>query len=111
MNALLLYHDLKERDIRLEVDGGRLKVDAPVGSFTEEDKAAMLEAKPILLKVLADNDQPQDDGRRFAVRPSRYPGYTSLYDPIHDEWHDFPTHHCFPSIVAEAGTRRKGGAA
>ena len=50
--------------------------------------------------------------RRFDARPSRYPGYTSLYDPVEDEWHDFPTKDCYPSIVELANKkRRKGGAA
>src|SRR5215204_7303130 len=53
----------------------------------------------------------QVDLRRFDARPSRYPGYTSLYDPVEDEWHDFPTKDCYPSIVELANKkRRKGGA-
>ena len=111
MNALLLYHGLNERGVRLESDGEFLKVNAPVGSLTQEDRTALLEAKPILLKFLAERQEPRGDERRFDVRPSRHPGYTSLYDPVHDEWHDFPTKDCFPSLVEEAYGRRNGGAA
>ena len=112
MNALKLYHDLKKRDIRLEADGENLKVDGPVGALTEQDRAALVEAKPVLLRFLAGRHrEPEDDGRRFDARPSRHPGYTSLYDPIGDEWHAFPTVDCYPSVVALAGGYREGGAA
>ncbi len=114
MSALSLYHDLKRRDVRLEADGDKLRVDAPAGVLTAEIKAALSGAKPALLRLLSceeAKEQPQYDGRRFDARPSRHPGYTSLYDPLHDEWHDFPTRDCYPSIVELANRRRKGGAA
>ncbi len=112
MNALKLYQDLKERGVVLEASGGNLKVNAPAGALTEEDRTALRESKPALLKLLS-RTQESDEGndRRFKSRRSRYPGYTSLYDPVHDEWHDFPTKDCFPSIVAEANKRKRGGAA
>ncbi len=112
MNALRLYHDLKKRDIRIEVTDENLKVDAPVGALTEEDRVALKQAKPALLKFLSGvqgRQEPEDDGRRFDARPSRHPGYTSLYDPTERRWHDFPTRDCYPSIVALASRRRKGG--
>ncbi len=112
MNALKLYHGLKARGVNLEADGDALRVDAPAGVLTEEDRAALVECKPALLGFLSrTRREPEDDGRRFRARPSCYPGYTSLYDPIGDEWHDFPTKDCYPSVVALAGGRRKGGAA
>ncbi len=112
MNALSLYHDLKARGVNLEAQGEHLKVDAPAGVLTEGDRAALVELKPILLRFLSRAaGEPEYKGRRFEVRRSRHPGYTSLYDPVRDEWHDFPTNDCLPSIVAEAGGRRKGGAA
>jgi hypothetical protein len=115
MNALKLYHDLKARGVILEAceAGENLKVDAPAGVLTEEDKTALVEFKPILLKFLSRKAtwEPEDDGRCFIARRSRHPGYTSLYDPVHDEWHDFPTKDCLPSIVAETSRHRKGGAA
>ena len=53
MNALALYHDMKRRGVRLEADGGRLLVDAPAGELSEQDRAALAEAKPVLLRMLA----------------------------------------------------------
>jgi hypothetical protein len=114
VNALRLYHDLKKRDIRLEAAGENLKVDAPAGVLTDEHQAALLECKPDLLRFLArqkDPQEPEDANRRFDARPSRHPGYTSLYDPLEDRWHDFPTKDCYPSVVALAGGQSKGGAA
>jgi hypothetical protein len=110
VNALSLYHNLKERGVILEAQGERLKVDAPVGVVTEEDRAALVEFKPTLLKVLSRVGAREHDykGRRFEARRSRHPGYTSLYDPVHGEWHDFPTEDCLPSIVADTDSRKKG---
>ncbi len=113
MNVLKLYHDLKGRGVRLETVGENLKVDAPAGVLTDEDRTALLEAKLLLIR-LCRRDSPEeapDDGRRFDARPSHHPGYTSLYDPTEDRWHDFPTASCLPSIVALTSKRRKGGAA
>ena len=53
MNVLSLYHDLKKRGVRLEADGARLLVDAPAGELSEQDRAALAEAKPALLRTLA----------------------------------------------------------
>ena len=112
MNVLLLYHDLKARGVILEADGDRLLVDAPADTLTERDKDTLLEFKPALLKILARKEEPQDDGRRFDARPCSITGYTSLYDPIHGEWHDFPARDCYPSIVELAKRKcKKGGAA
>ena len=110
MNALSLYHNLKERGVILEAQGERLRVDAPVGVVTEEDRAALVEFKPTLLKFLSRiaAREHEDAGRRFEARRSRHPGYTSLYDPVHGEWHDFPTEDCLPSIVADTDRRKKG---
>jgi hypothetical protein len=113
MNVLELYHDLKRRDVRLVADGDNLKVDAPADALTDGDRAALIECKPVLLRFLAGvqtRQEPADDGRRFKASRSKYPGYTSLYDPIAGEWHDFPTKDCFPSLVAEAN-RKKGATA
>ncbi len=118
MNALSLFHDLKQRGVILAAspDGEHLKVDAPAGVLTEADRAGLQEFKLILLRILS-HQAPQepsepDNGRRFEARRSRHPGYTSLYDPIEGVWHDFPTKDCFPSIVALADKhRRKGGVA
>jgi hypothetical protein len=115
MNAFSLYDDLKQRGVILGAVGERLKIDAPVGVVTEDDKTALRQYKPVLLGLLSRQAAPieaVDDGRHFDARPSRHPGYTSLYDPIHDEWHDFPTKDCYPSIVTLANKKRyRGGVA
>jgi TubC N-terminal docking domain len=46
VNVVRLYHDLKKRDIRLEADDKDLKVDAPVGALTEEDRAVSRSSSP-----------------------------------------------------------------
>jgi len=112
VNVLAIYHDLKARGVILEADGESLMVDAPAGVLTDEDKAELKELKPILLRLSRRIvEDPVDDGRRFDARPSRYPGYTGIYDPIDDEWHDFPTKDCCPSIVELANKRRRRGGA
>jgi hypothetical protein len=113
VSALSLYHDLKARGVKLQADGQLLKVDAPAGELTKEDKATLAKFKSTLLKFLSGIERPRDDRHRFDARPSRYPGYTSLYDPTTGKWHDLPTRDCYPSIVqlANEKKRRKGGAA
>ncbi len=114
MNVLALYHDMKKRGVLLEASGEQLLVDAPAGELSEQDRAALVEAKPVLLRMLArkTNRETVDDGRRFDARPSRYSGYTGIYDPVDDEWRDFPTKDCFESIVELANRkRRRGGVA
>ena len=113
MNVLALYHDMKRRGVLLKAEGERLVVDAPAGVLSGQDRAALDEAKPVLIRMLTlrKDEEPEDDGRRFDARPSRYPGYTGIYDPIDDEWHDFPTKDCFESIVELANRKRRGGGA
>ena len=45
---------------------------------------------------------------RFEARPGRHPGYTSFYDPDSDEWYDFPTRDCFPSIGGNQRQTQRG---
>lgn len=116
MNILALYHDMKNRSVRLEIDGECLLVDAPAGELTENDKANLAEAKPRLLKLLRQRssvplEKLRADKRRFDARPSRYAGYTSLYDSVEGTWHDFPTKDCYPSIVGLANKKRSKGRA
>lgn len=109
MTALALYRDLKARGVGFEVDAGKLRVDAPAGELTQEDKVKLKELKPMLLKVLYRVERAEGEGRRFDAKPSRHRGYMSLYDPTTDEWHDFPTKDCYPSLVELANRKRKNG--
>ena len=107
MNALSLYHDLKERGVILEDQGEYLKVDAPVGVVTEEVKTALVEFKPTLLRLLSGTleEQPLRESK------SRWsgPGLIRILDPFTNEWHEWPAANCLPGVVAEADRRRKGG--
>jgi hypothetical protein len=118
VNAKVLLDELRGRGVNVETDGEHLLINAPFGVITEELKATLGELKAQVIGILTferrilKHKPKQDDGRRFRARPSRHPGYTALYDPVNDEWHDFPTRECFPSIVGEAKDKlRKGGAA
>jgi TubC N-terminal docking domain len=112
MNAHALLDELRSQDVHLEAEGRRLVVDAPAVTFTDELRLVLTEHKPSLLKVLEWERCKHEEGDRrgFVARWSREPGWISLHDPTTGEWHDFPARDCFPSIVAEAGARRKGGA-
>ena len=107
MNALSLYHDLKARGVILEAQGEHLKVDAPAGVVTEEDRAALVELKPILLTFLTRTPE-EEPLRESKARWSR-PGLIRILDPFTGEWHEWPASECLPGVVAEADRLRKGG--
>lgn len=114
MNALKLIHDLEKRDIRLDADGDKLKVDTPAGVLTEEDRAALLEAKPILLKFLSREpapEEPESDAEDMPKSKARWagPGWIRLFDPIEKAWHEIPSSMCLPGVIAEADAHRRLG--
>ena len=111
MNALSLYHDLKKRGVIFEAQGEHLKVDAPADVVTEEDKAALIEFKPILLKFLSRNAVrvPKEEPLRESKARWSGPGRIRIRDPFTGEWHEWPVAKCLPSVVAEADRNRKGG--
>ena len=106
MNALSLYYDLKERGVILEAQGEYLKVDAPAGVVTEEDKSALLEFKPTLLRFLSRT--PEEQLLRESKARWAGPGLVRIRDPFTGEWHEWPAVKCLPGIVAEADRRKKG---
>ena len=109
MNALALYHDLEKRGVILEAQGEYLKVDAPAGVVTEEDKIALIEFKPLLLEFLArPREEPQQAPERESVVRWAGPGLVRIRDPFTGEWHEWPAARCLPGVVAEADRRRKG---
>lgn len=73
MNASLLYNDFKERGVILEASGDKLLVDAPAGELTDEDKSALAESKPILLKFLSDRGELRNDGGPSMPGPADIP--------------------------------------
>ena len=109
MNALKLYHDLKARGVILEASeaGEHLKVDAPVGAVTDEDRAALVEFKPALLKILSRAVGEEKPLRESKARWSG-PGLIRILDPFTNEWHEWPAAKCLPGVVAEADRRREG---
>jgi len=108
VNALSLYHDLKERGVILEAQGEYLKVDAPVGVVTEEDKTALVEFKPTLLRFLSRT--PKEEQLRESKARWSGPGRIRIRDPFTGEWHEWSAAKCLPGVVAEADKRRTGDA-
>jgi TubC N-terminal docking domain len=109
VNALSLYHNLKERGVILEAQGEHLRVDAPGGVVTEKDKTALKEFKPVLLKFLSrPREEPQQVPERESVARWAGPGLIRILDPFTGEWHEWPAAGCLPGVVAEADRRRKG---
>jgi hypothetical protein len=106
VNARSLYHDLKERGVILKAQGKYLKVDAPAGVVTEEDKIALVEFKPKLLEFLSRTPEEQP----LCESKARWsgPGLIRILDPFTGEWHEWPVVKCLPGVVAEADRRRKG---
>ena len=108
MNALKLYHDLKARGVILEAQGEHLKVDAPTGVVTEEDKSALVEFKSVLLEFLSRPEESQRGPKRKSAVRWAGPGIVRIRDPFTGEWHEWPAAKCLPGVVAEADSSRNG---
>jgi hypothetical protein len=109
VNALSLYHHLEKRGVILEAQGEHLKVDAPAGVVTEEEKTALVEFKPVLLEFLSrPREESQQAPERESIARWAGPGLVKIRDPFTGEWHEWPAARCLPGVVAEADRRRKG---
>jgi hypothetical protein len=111
MNALKLNHEMKARGVNLEAVGEDLRVGAPVGVLTDEDRSALLECKPDLLEFLSRQAErrPRKSEARWAGL-----GWIRILDPDAEEWHEMRASECLPGMIAEADAHRrrgKGGAA
>ena len=73
MNATTLLTDLRNRGIRLSVAGERLSVDAPKGAMTADLRAALVEHKAGLLRLLNAQDA-EVQWRIEAMRRQIQPG-------------------------------------
>jgi TubC N-terminal docking domain len=112
LSAKALFAELRERGVEIMAEGELLRY-RPRSAVTPELLDRLRTHKPTLLMLLAweGRNLKEADRRRFVAKQSRAPGWISLHDPTTGEWHDFPARDCFPSIIAEAGARRNGGAA
>lgn len=86
--------------MRLEADGLSLHVDAPIGVLTDEERGALAERKPQLLKLLHWERRrlEEADRRGLVIKWAREPGYIALHDPTTGEWHEVRASECLPSI-------------
>ena len=69
MTAADLLHSLAGRGVRLEARDGRLRVDAPAGALTAEDRQALACLKRELLTLLAGALAPDPTVRPLAPPP------------------------------------------
>ncbi len=114
MNARALLENLKSQDVRLEVDGERLVVDAPAGAITDEIRTILAEHKSKLLRLLEWEQRKLEeaDRRGLVIQWSKEPGWIALHDPTTGEWHEVRAEECLPGVVETANKyRKKGGAA
>lgn len=59
MTATTLLNDLAARGVRVWAEAHRLKLDAPRGALTDQDKARLAEHKPELLALLTNGQQSE----------------------------------------------------
>jgi hypothetical protein len=123
MNARLLLSALRDANVNLKAEGGRLHVDAPAGALTETLRSSLVENKAHLIELLERERLMLEKARRigFVARWSEYPTWIKLHDPLTGEWHEVKASECLPSIVEAASSkgrrrtdrtgRKSGGAA
>jgi TubC N-terminal docking domain len=90
VNALSLFHDLKARGVNLEALGEHLRVDAPAGVVTEEDRTALVEFKSVLPEFLSRPEAWQRGPKRKSAVRWAGPGLVRIRDPFTGEWHEWP---------------------
>lgn len=112
MNVRALLEDLRARDAHLKVDGLTLRVDAPTGLITDEDRRMLQENKRAVIRLLERERLrlEEADRRGLVIKWARESGYIALHDPTTGEWHELKASECLPSIVesAKAHNRRIG---
>ena len=87
MKAQALLAELRGLGVELAVEGLQLTVDAPAGAITEDLRAALVENKPRLIKLLTRERRKLEeaDKRGLVIRQSQEPGYIALHDPLTGE--------------------------
>jgi hypothetical protein len=109
MNARTLLGKLRGLGVKLTADGDRLHVDAPAGSITDHIRAALVENKPRLLRLLElEQRKVREANRRgLVIQWAKEPGWIALHDPTAGEWHEVRASECLPGVVNSANARRK----
>ena len=104
MSVQALLEDLRTRDVHFHVDGLTLRVDAPTGAITEEERKTLQDNKRDLLRHLERERLKLEkaDQRGLVIKWSQEPGYIALHDPTTGEWHEIRASECSPSIVESA---------
>ncbi len=104
MNTRALLGELRQRDVHLKAENGRLHVDAPAGVVTRELKASLAAQKTSLMKLLAWEKRKlaEAGGRGLLIRWAQYPIWIKLHDPLTGEWHEVRASECLPGVVKTA---------
>lgn len=107
MKVQTLLSELRGLGVELGVEGDQLTVDAPAGAVTDGLRAALVESKPHILKLLTWERRKLEkaDQRGLVIRRSREPGYIALHDPLTGEWHEVKESECLPGVVESAKLR------
>lgn len=110
MNPRLLLRSMRERGVSLTAHDGKLRVDAPAGVLNADLKAALVENKPDLLRLLEQERRKLKAAhkRGLLIRWSRHHGWIALHDPTTGEWHEIRARDALPSLVEAANRDLKG---
>ena len=112
MSARALLEDLRRQDVRLEVAGLVLRVDAPAGTDIEELSSTLRDHKRALIRLLERERRKLEDADRLGlmIRFAREPGYLSVHDPTTGDWHELQASSCPSWMLEDAKAyRRRGG--
>ena len=79
-------------------------MDAPKEADTEELRAALLEHKRALIRLLERERRKlqKADRRGLVIKWASEPGYVAIHDPTTGEWHEVKASECLPSVVESA---------
>ena len=104
MSVHALLEDLRARDAHLKVEGLTLRVNAPAGVITEEDRRTLGENKRALIRHLERErlELEAADQRGLVIKWAKEPGYIALHDPTTGEWHEVKASECPPSFAESA---------
>ena len=78
MTTLEILFEVRSRGVRLETNGERLRVDAPVGALTPELKAALAANKPEILRHLVSSVETRLEAAGFRIGIDRATGSALL---------------------------------